>query len=73
MLTLVRADQRSSEARDLLRLVAAWRPDQWLVLLLPLLGVWLLAAGLPWGGLLIGGAVSLGLRCYGPSWWPGRG
>lgn len=74
MLTLVRPDSQTNEARELLRLVSSWESLVWAVglVLAPLMGLALLAAGYPWGGVLIGATVSLALSRYGPSWWPGR-
>jgi hypothetical protein len=65
---------RLADARELLRLAEYTRAATlWLCGLLPLvLGVVLMLSGLHWGGLLVGGAVSLALSRYGPSWWPGR-
>lgn len=63
-----------AEARTLL-LVSSWQ-WQWrwvaLLLALPTGGMVLLAAGLHWGGLLVGTSVALTLSRYGPTWWPGR-
>lgn len=73
VLTLVDLD-RHAEARMLLRLAEATRPDWWAALLLLLLlsAVAVLAAGHVWGWSLIGAAVALALSRHGPRWWPGR-
>lgn len=78
MLSIVPQSQpidRLEEARELLRIVESWRPNlRTLVdlLLLPLVGVGLVANGLEWGGLLIGSSVSLAFCRYGPRRWPGK-
>jgi hypothetical protein len=65
---------RLTEARELLRLVES-APDLQLIVelfLLPLLAVCLLATGFVWAWALIGAALALALRRYGPHWWPGK-
>lgn len=76
MLTLVppTSGRHFDEARDLLDFVELQRSTAWTLaeLFLIFTGACLQLAGLPWGGLLIGAALGLGLSRYGPHWWPGK-